>query len=362
MNVNKEALQLLDVVENAPRPLQPGDVVRGRIIGRKKGMVFVEIDNFGTGVLYGRELFKARHFIKDLKPGDEIEAVILELTNEEGYIELSVADALEQVVWKKLEEMRQQGVSLRVTIQKANKGGLITTVEGIQAFLPVSQLKAEHYPKVPDANPNEILKRLQQLVGKELEVKILTVNPRQNLLVLSERATELEETAKLLEDFEVGEVVEVEITSVVDFGAFCKFKAKKEDKDIEALIHISELDWRLILDPSEIVKPGDRVKAKIVEISNGRAYLSLKALKPNPWEKAQEVYEVGQVIEGEVVKVNSFGAFVKTDIGVIGLCHVSNFSSMEEMQEALKVGKKYKFEIVKFSPQEYKLILKPVLS
>jgi len=188
---------------------------------------------------------------------------------------------------------------------------------------------------------------------KDLEVKIFDVNPQEEKLIFSEKATDTEKLKEILKNYKMDDVVEGEITGVVDFGAFMKFG------DLEGLIHISELDWQLIENPSEIVKVGEKVKVKIIEITgDGRVSLSLKALKKDPWVGIEEKYKKGDEIKGEVTKFNIFGAFVEIGPKIQGLCHISEFGTKAKMEESLQVGKNYKFQILQIDPAEHRMTLK----
>jgi len=286
-----------------------------------------------------------------------ISAKIVELENEDGYIELSLSKANKELAWKELKRIKEEKEVIRVKIQGANKGGLLAKVSGIPAFLPVSQLSPEHYPKVEGGRDQKILEKLQEFIGQELEVKLFSLDMKEENLILSEKAKETEKTKEQLKNYKVGDIVKGEITGVVDFGAFIKF-GKEE---LEGLIHISELDWQLIENPSEIVKVGDKTKAKIVDIlEDGKVSLSLKALKKDPWQGIEKKFKKGDIVEGKITKFNPFGAFVQITAKVQGLCHVSKFGSQEKMKEVLKIGKKYKFEISSIEPKEHRMTLKPI--
>ncbi|HEY9584259.1 MAG TPA: S1 RNA-binding domain-containing protein, partial [Candidatus Paceibacterota bacterium] len=285
--------------------------------------------------------------------GDKVFSKIVDLENEDGYIELSLSEAGKEIGWDKLRKIKENDEIIKVKILGANKGGLIAEVESIQGFLPVSQLAPEHYPRVEGADKTKILQKLQQLIGSDLEVKIFDVNPQEEKLIFSEKATDTEKLKEILKNYKMDDVVEGEITGVVDFGAFMKFG------DLEGLIHISELDWQLIENPSEIVKVGEKVKVKIIEITgDGRVSLSLKALKKDPWVGIEEKYKKGDEIKGEVTKFNIFGAFVEIGPKIQGLCHISEFGTKAKMEESLQVGKNYKFQILQIDPAEHRMTLK----
>ena len=336
------------------QPVKIGEIVEGKIIGKKKGALFLDLGTRGTGIIYGREFLEAKDILKDLKIGDNLFAKIIELENEQGYIELSVKSASKELTWEALRQKKEKGETLIIKVLGANKGGLLTEISGISGFLPLSQLSSEHYPRLEDKS--KILRELQKFIGKELEVKIFDLDPKEEKLILSERAKEIERIKEILKNYKVGDIVEGEISGILDFGAFCKFGPE----NLEGLIHISELDWQLIEDPSKIVKVGQKVKAKIIEILGNKVSLSLKALKKDPWKDIEKKYKKGDIIKGKVVKFNSFGAFVQITKKIQGLCHLSEFGLKSKMEEKLKIGKKYSFQILEIRPKEHRMSLKLV--
>jgi len=256
------------------KPAKVGEIVEGIIIGKGRSAVFLDLGPMGTGIIYGKEFFDAKEKLKNLKIGEKIFAKIVELDNEEGYIEMSVSGASRELTFEMLRQKKEKGETIKIKILGANKGGLITKISGIPAFLPVSQLSAKNYPKVEGGEKTKILKALQKFIGADLEVKILDLSQREEKIILSEKAKDMDKKMEILKNYKIGDEVEGEITGVTNTGAFIKI-----DEDIEGLIHISELDWKIVENPAEIVKLGDRVKAKIIDISNDKIYLSLKALK-----------------------------------------------------------------------------------
>lgn len=331
-----------------------GEIVEGKIVGKGKSSVFLDLGNWRTGVIFGREFYEAKSELKRLQIGDSVFAKIIDLENEDGYIELSLTRAGKELAWETLRQRRERNENVTVKILGANKGGLLTEVMGVPAFLPVSQLSAENYPKIDDGDSQKILKALQKFVGQEMDVKIFDLEPAEDKLILSEKAKDTEKVREVLKNYNIGDVVDGEITGVVDFGAFVKFG----QEGLEGLIHISELDWQLIEDPAEIIKVGEKVKAKIIEIANDKVSLSLKALKQDPWDGIEETYKKGTVVKGKVVKFNSFGAFVQISPKIQGLCHISEFASQNKMEESLKINEEYKFQVLSVEPKEHRMSLK----
>ncbi|MCX6724277.1 MAG: S1 RNA-binding domain-containing protein [Candidatus Staskawiczbacteria bacterium] len=343
-------------------PLSVGSTIEGKVVARDRSSLFVDLGIHGTGIIYGREFYAVKDVVKNLEIGDKVYGKIVELENDEGYKELSLRDATKEISWQRLKELKDSGQIVTVKITCVNKGGLLTTLDGLQAFLPVSQLAPEHYPRVADADKQKILKELQKFIGKSLEVKVLDLLAEENKLILSEKAKSEEKTKEALKNYKRGDVVEGEITGIADFGAFIKFPmpANSENEQIEGLIHISELDWQLVENPVEVVKVGESVKAQIININNNQVFLSLKSLKTNPWEEIEKQYKKGDAIKGKVTKFSAFGAFVELAPKIRGLCHISEFESKEKMEEAMKIGETYDFTVLAIEPKDHRMSLKLV--
>ncbi len=159
----------------------------------------------------------------------------------------------------------------------------------------------------------------------------------------------------MVEKYSVGDDVDCEVTGIVDFGIFLKI-----EDGLEGLAHISELDWGLVEDPKQLVKVGEKIKARIIEIKDGKISLSIKALKQNPWEGIEKKYKKDDIVDGVVIKFNKYGALVSIEEGIAGLAHVSEFGDEEKLKAALELGKTYKFKISLFEPKEHKMTLSQV--
>lgn len=347
--------QLLKNGSSAVNILKSGDLVEAKFLRRAKKMAFFDLGSFGTGAVYAGELMNAYEALKNLNPGGVITVKVIDPENEDGYAELSLRDVGKQKAWQEIKELKESGEILTIKVTGANNGGLMTEIGQLKAFLPVSQLSAEHFPRVDDGDRAKILEELRKFVGQELKVKIMDVNPRNNKLILSERETVTENIKELLSRYKAGDVVDGIISGVADFGAFFQFA---DNPAIEGLIHISELDHRLIENPKEVIKVGDAAKAQIVEIKEGRVSLSLKALKSNPWDLADQKYKAGEVYRGTVLRFNPYGAFVALDPDLQGLIHVSEFGGVEEMKKQIEIGKDYDFLADSVKPAEKRIILK----
>ncbi len=352
---NSPELQALKLNPTLMPILKEGDLVEITLIEQGNKSVFFDVPKVGTGVIYGRELINAKNILKKTNLGDTITAKVVLPENDNGFVELSLAEADKQKAWQEMKELKEKDEPIEVTITSANTGGLIADISRLQAFLPASQLSNENYPRSADGNRSKILSELQKFVGSKLVVKLISVNPRTNKLILSEREVVAQNVKSLLDKYKVGDNITGTISSVANFGAFIRFA---DHPDIEGLIHISELSYSIIDHPKEIVSIGDMVKAQIMEIREGRVSLSLKALQENPWDSVTDKYEEGSVITGTVYKLSPFGAFVKLDENITGLIHVSEFGSVEELKKELVPENKYKFLINSINPKEKRIILK----
>ena len=343
--------KMLELLEQSPMPPKEGDTVEGPVVATAKNKVFIELHPFGTGIIYGREYLTASDILRRVKPGDLISAKVVDSTNKEGYIELSLMEARQALIWADAEKAASKGTIFEVTVKEANKGGLMLDWQGIKGFLPASQLKPDHYPRVEDGDKSKILDELKQLIGQKLSVVIITADPEENKLIFSERGKQ-ETSESTAERFSVGDIIEGEVTGAVDFGIFVKI-----DDELEGLVHISEIDWGLVENPKTVYKVGDKVNVKVIEVKDGKVSLSIKALRENPWKNASDKYKKGQFVDATIIKYNKHGALASIEEGVAGLVHISEFASAEELRKTLELGRSYKFKITLFEPAEQRMTL-----
>ena len=352
---NNSPLAALFKEPGANATLKKGELATVVYIGKTQHAHFFDLGRAGTDIVYALELMNAYDALRAIKSGDSILAKVTDPENADGYAELSINETSKHKAWAGLQEMQERGEPIKAKVTGANTGGLIIPISDVKAFLPVSQLSADHYPRVADGDRIKIMDELKKFIGTEMTVKIIDFNPRTAKLIVSERGVLDLNTKENLAKYSVGDDVQVIVSGVADFGAFVKFAA---DPNVEGLIHISEIDHRLIEDPRESVATGDELTAKIVEIKDGRISLSLKALKENPWDKVGERYAEGQDAAGTVHRFNQLGAVVKLDDDFQGLVRATDFGGVEEMQKALSVGTKATFTIEAIKPAEKRIMLK----
>lgn len=340
------------ITVDSPEPPKAGDIVEGPVIALDRARLYIDLAPFGTGVIYGREYLNAREVIKRTNVGDIIAAKVVSPETKDGYIELSLKEARQALIWGEAEDAVKNKTLVEITVKEANKGGLILEWQGIQGFLPASQLKTEHYPRVIDGDKDKILEELKKLIGTRLMVSIITAAPKEGKLIFSEKGTDDTEKRELVQQYQVGDVLEGDVTGIVDFGVFVKI-----EEGLEGLVHISEIDWGLVEDPRHFFKVGDRVKVKIVDIKDGKVSLSVKQLKENPWKEAMAKYKKGDDATGVIIKYNKHGALASIEEGVAGLVHVSEFGSEENLRATLELGKSYPFKITLFEPKDQRMAL-----
>ncbi len=325
-----------------------GEVVKGTVIAVGRNEVRCDIGGLAVGLIRGPELDK--HL--DLRVGDDVEATIIELDNEFGELELSLKGAGRKRSWDKIKDLYTQGVVISAKILDANKGGLVTRVENVPAFLPVSQLSPANYPRVSGGEKNKIHEKLRSFVGTTMEVKILDVNEDEEKIVVSEKAVWETKQESVLSQYKVGSEVEGDVTAVTDFGAFVRF-----DTNLEGLVHISEIAWQRIDHPRDVLKVGDHVRAIIINIEGSKIFLSMKKMVEDPWRTVAKKYNVGQWVKGRVLKINPFGLFVELDQDIHGLAHISELAAkpVKDVNEIARTGDEFEFRIVSIDAENHRL-------
>lgn len=303
-------------------------------------------------MIYGREFMNARDIIKKINVGDIVAGKVVGIGGKEGYLEISLKEARQALIWSEAEEIIRDKRVLELPISDANKGGLIINWQGLSGFLPASQLKPEHYPRVSDGDKDKILDELKKLVGEKLSVTIIGASPKEGKLIFSEKDPETKDKEDIVARYALGDELTGEVTGIVDFGVFIKL-----EEGLEGLVHISEIDWGLVENPKAMFKIGEKIRVKIIEIKDDKISLSIKALKENPWKEAEKKYKKDSVVEGVIIKFNKHGALASIEEGVAGLVHISEFGSEEKLREKLEMGKTYTFKITLFDPKEHKMAL-----
>jgi len=328
--------------------LKTGDMVEGVVTSVKKHEVWVDMGANGVGVILRREVGS-----NALAEGETVSASVVDPELDEGYALLSMKRAVKDRGWGELQRIFDDQEIVEVTAYDANRGGLLIELEGIRGFLPVSQLSAEHYPRVSDSDKDEILTKINSLVGKPLRVRILDVSRKDNKLIFSEKEAVRDDMASRLAELKVGDVVEGVVTGVIDFGAFVNVDG------IEGLVHISEISWERVEDPRKYIKVGEKIKAKIIAIDKDRLSLSIKQMSDDPWLSEVKEFKKGDTVEGKITRITPFGAFVQLSPAVEALVHVSEMSDDESIdpEAVFKLNEKKKFKVLDIDTDNRKIAL-----
>jgi small subunit ribosomal protein S1 len=340
---------LMETFEGSMKSIHSGDVVKGTVISASNDSVFVNIGYMADGVISKEEFSHDTMLnLKDeVKPGDEIYVYILEVNDGEGNVALSKIKAEEYKVWDEFEESLKEDKTLEVKVNEAVKGGVTANVKGVRAFIPASQLSTKY------------VEDLKSFVGKTLQVKVVELDKDKKKVVLSRKEVEkAEEEVKKNEvwsSLTKGERRAGVVTRLAKFGAFVDLGG------IDGLIHVSDLSWKRVLDPSEVVSVGDKVEVYVIgfDKAKGRISLGLKEVASNPWNSVSANFKANDIVEGRVVRTADFGAFVEIAEGVEGLVHISQVAEerVSKVSSVLNVGDKVKVKILEIDSKNQKLSL-----
>lgn len=331
------------------KKFEVGDVVEATVLTVKKHELWLDLGANGIGMVPRREI----GYGQQLAVGDEVVASVVDPELEDGQALMSLRKAAKDRGWDEVKQLMEQGDTLEVTAYDANRGGLLVELEGVRGFLPVSQLSAEHYPRVGSSDKDEILQRLNALVNKPIRVRILDADRKTNKLIFSEKEAIREDMQSRFEKLAVGDTVSGVVTGVVDFGAFVNVDG------IEGLIHISEISWERVENPGDYVKVGDSVEAKIIAIDKDRLSLSMKQTQTDPWAKEAESFNKGDVVEGTVTRITPFGAFIQLSSAVEALVHISELGDGQsaDPEKLFKLNEKKQFKILDIDRENRKISL-----
>ncbi len=339
--------ELVEVMGDKLIPFTEGQVVEVTVLSTSRDTITVDVAGLATGIIPEKEFSTTA---AKYKAGDHIQAYVLSTENTNGYVILSLKRAEKERLWNMLEARNDEGEIINVKIVQANNGGLVAEFNNTQGFIPVSQLSAKHYPRV-GGDRTKIRKKLAELVGTNISVKIISYDKAAKKIIFSERAavdTDSEEKAK---QFQIGQKVSGKITGIVDFGLFVDLG------EIEGLVHISQVSWQRIANLKDHFKVGDTVEAEVINVESGRISLSIKKLQPDPWQTEVKNLQVGAKVEGLVTQVTPYGAFIRLSENLEGLFHVSQMGS-QKPDELVTSGTTYTFEIISIEPELRKISLK----
>ncbi len=328
-----------------------GDVVEGSVVNISKHALVVDLGTV-SGVVSGSEMMDSAGTMKTVQVGDIVKVVVIGDENIEGQLQLSLRRASQENTWNRFTKDYQDGKIIEVVVMEANKGGLLMEIDGIRGFIPVSQLTPEHYPRVSGADPEKILGKLQALVGQKLNVKIININVPERRLILSEKAAYASQRNKVIQKLKVGQTIDGTVSGIVHFGIFVNFEG------VEGLVHISEIAWGHVADPTQHAKVGEKVKVMVIGVEDEKISFSLKRLTDDPWLKAAERYPIGSKVKGSVARVSPFGIFLKLDDEIEGLVHISEISPdgrIEDPDTLAKEGQMMEAQVISVEQDDRRL-------
>ena len=322
--------------------IRPGQTVTGTVVQVTDDEVYVNIGLKADGIIKRTELTQ-----QDAKVGDELEVEVVKVNDGEGNVVLSQRNIVNRKAWDALMTKYEAGEYVDGVGKEAVKGGLIADVEGVRAFVPASQLSQRYVEKIAD------------FVGKDLKLKIIEVDKQKKRIVASRKAVMAEEAAakkkEAWENLQEGEIIHGIVRRLTDFGAFVDVGG------VDGLVHITDLSWGRIKHPSEVVQPNQEIDVKVLGLDRERERIQLgyKQLQPRPWDTAVEKYPEGSIVEGKVVRITDFGAFVELEPGLDGLVHISQcaLNRVAKVEDAVQVGQTVRVKVLSVDPEKKRISL-----
>lgn len=346
MEKNNEEISMKEMmgeIEKSMKRIYEGDIVKGTVISISQDEILVNIGYMTDGIINKSELSDN----EEINPRDEIYVYILKVNDGEGNVALSKKMADEVKAWEKLEKDFNEETKFTVKINEIVKGGAVTYINRIRAFIPASHISCSY------------VKDLNTFLNREVSVKIIEFDKNKERVVLSAKEVEKEEVErnkeKLWKSLQKGEKRMGTVTRLVKFGAFVDLGG------LEGLIHLNDLSWKRVNNPSEVVGIGDKVSVYVLDFDKekNRISLGLKDVAEDPWKLSVSKYKAGKVVEGKVVKLLDFGAFVELEDGIEGLVHVSEISEDRILKpsDVLSVGNKVKVKILEINEDAKRMSL-----
>ena len=319
----EQAAMSMEDVEKTLVQLRPGQVVTGTVVQITEDEVCVNVGYKADGLVKKSDLSST-----DVKVGDEIEVEVVKVNDGEGNVLLSQKNIINRKAWEEIVAKSEAGEFVEGVGKEAVKGGLLADVMGVRAFIPASQLSLRYVEKI------------DEFVGQPMTLKIIEVDKAKKRIVASRKAVlqaeEAERKKNLWTAFEVGAIVRGIVRRLADFGAFVDIGG------VDGLVHVTDLSWGRVKHPSDVVNVGEEIDVKILSIDPERERISLsyKQTQPKPWTVAGEKYPVGSIVEGKVVRITTFGAFVELEPGLDGLVHISQCAPtrIAKVEDAVNVG------------------------
>lgn len=337
----------VDYSQGLARP-RPGDIMQGKVVQVADDHVLVDVGYKSEGIIPLSELTyrKVSSASEVTEVGAEVEAMVLSTDPEEGTLRLSKRRADEARVWDDLKEAYDEGRMLDVSVVEAVKGGLVADL-GARGFIPASQVERGY------------AQDLQPYVGQTMQVKIIELDRGKHRVILSRKVVLEDERRqareRIWDTIQEGTLMHGSVKSLTDFGAFVDLGG------VDGLLHVSEMSWGRIQNPSEVLQEGQEVDVTVLRLDRerGRISLGLKQVLPNPWQDVEQKYPVGAIVRGKVVRLATFGAFVELEPGIDGLIHISQLADhhVTRPSEVVSVGEEMEVKVLRVDPEERRVSL-----
>lgn len=349
---NKDLALFEELFKNSPEIKYPkqGEVISGSIIKIEKKNILVNVNNQFTGLVVSKEVGNTID-LSDLQAGQNIDIMVLGDSVDRGLLILSLKRANQIKNLTNLSKYNESSEIITVRPTEANKWGLLVDIDGLKGFIPVSQLTPIHYPRVEGADPEKILEHLNSLVGVPFKVRVINVDEGGKKIIFSEKAAIEEDRSKALTSLKEGDIVEWVVSGILSYGLFVTFEG------LEWLVHVSEIDWGHVTDPSKFAKVWMKVKVKVIGLDSEKISLSIKRLKENPWDVLAKKYKLGDSIIAPISRISKFGAFMNLEWDIQGLIHLSEISHgvVKDIREHVKVGEEVTAKIINFEPTKKRI-------
>ena len=352
MTTDKDLALFQELFEKSPEIKYPkiGEVISGTIEKIEKKNILVNVNNQFSGLVVSKELGNTVD-LDELKPGQEIDVMVLGDSVEKWLLILSLKRANQIKSLSNLGKYFEGGDVITVRPTEANKWGLLVDIDGLKWFIPVSQLTPLHYPRVEWANADKILEHLNGLVWKDFKVKVINVDEAWKKIIFSEKAAIEGDRSKALKTLKEWDIVEWVVSGILSYGLFVTFDG------LEGLVHVSEIDWGHVTDPSKFAKVWQKVKVKVIGLDSDKISLSIKRLKENPWDVLAREHKLNDVITAPISRISQFGAFIELAGWIQGLIHLSEISHwvVKDIRDHVKVGEEVKAKIINFDPKKKRI-------
>lgn len=350
-----EAKTMAELLARAGKKVQNftvGQRVKAKLISKNSTSVIFDVGGKSEGIVKEKGYTDAKEFIETLKAGDEVMVTVLVPETRDGLTILALKDAMNDITWEKANDALKKDQEVVVLGKGVGTSGFLVNYEGLEGFIPMSQIG------------KAVSSDLENMVGKYFKAKIIEVDRTQNKIVLSEKEVSEAGDIKLAKEAEKsvkeGEIYDGVVTTVAGFGVFVKFDVpvKKEKAHLEGLVHVSEISYKKVAVPSDVLKIGDKVKVRVLASRDGKLALSIKQAEENPWTKAEGKYKVEAKVKGKVSKISDFGVFVELEPGVEGLIHITKIPPTKKYE----VGHEVDCIIEEVNIKDKRISLSPVLT